>query len=706
MPFIFVQGVAQIILMKKNRNDIYVLGTGLSHDGSACLLKNGKICVAIEKERITRLKHAGGNDSDAINYCLRIEGITVNDLDLVVQNANFGLFKNGNSWYGGKRLFDSSVNVPVVSISHHMAHAYYALGTSQYENTAIFVLDGCGSTHDDCLDITPETIVPEMIPNEISHLYAEKDSLYVYENGKFKSLYKDFSPWGLARKRYMMHSITTQHSIGGFYHAVSLYCFGDEMETGKLMGLAPYGKPGVIDHPIFSLKEGRAFVDYGDWLNDFRNPVVEKGDLYKNFQYYANIAFWAQMETERAVEYVLSARRKLVNIDNLTYTGGVALNAVANGKLLEKAIFKNIYFTPAAGDNGLSIGCAYYGWLEVLKRDRVFHDGSSCLGKVYTSKEIEKDILNLLLPDADNFKLFFDLFFEKLPLFFNKENAVKEEHRIEFVIAGIGIYHVSIYTDRIEVSTQGAYRRDVLLFTYPAVFISALTDNSVLFDSLRRHISLLNGDLTYFLTTVRLHDLGQSVAGIVNSNPGCKIVKFEKTKDFIKKAAEYLADGKVIAWFQNGCEFGPRALGNRSILADPRKEGIQKFINSRVKFREDFRPFAPAVMREHVSDFFHFCGESPYMIVVAKIVDEWKDKVAGVVHVDNSCRIQTVTSESNERLYALLKEFKARTGLPMLLNTSFNKKGMPIVETPAQALSYFYECELDCLVMDDYIITK
>jgi predicted NodU family carbamoyl transferase len=692
--------------MQQNKRDVYVLGTGLSHDGSACLLKNGKIRVAIEKERITRIKHDGGSDYEAILYCLDQEGITIYDLDLIVQNANFGNFKNGNYYYKGPRIFDPSFDVPIVTISHHMAHAYYALGTCPYEETAILVIDGAGTSYDDCMDIGEATIIPEMVPPDLTHLFFEKDSLYVYKDQRLECIYKDVSPWGYSLKMYSMHTNTTQHSIGGFYHGAADYCFGDQMDVGKLMGLAPYGRPGIYRHRIFELRDGRVFVNYGDWLYDFRDAARQKSGFWKNFQYYADIAYWVQQETERAIEYVIRERRKLVDTDNLSFTGGVALNAVANGKILKKSIFENIYFTPAAGDNGLSIGCAYYGWLEVLKRERVCHDGKSTFGKVYSTENINSDLSRFFIPTEGNNEIFIILFFEKLPLFLNKKGVTKERYQIEITFSGWGTYFVTIFNDKIEVSRRSAFKSDCLLYTDVSNFIGMLEQNHFFSASTFNDKTVLEGDFIYFRRAVNLGALSQAVIDAIKENPAARLVKFKRAKDFISQTAQILADGKVIGWFQNESEFGPRALGNRSILADPRKKGVQKFINNEVKFREDFRPFAPVIMREYVSEYFQFCGDSPYMIIVAPIAEKWKDEVAGVVHVDGSCRIQTVTEASNERLYELLREFKAITGLPMLLNTSFNKKGMPIVETPMQALSYFFECALDYLVMDDYIISK
>lgn len=564
--------------MIKPGKPIYVLGTGLSHDSSVCLLKDGRICVAIEKERLTRVKHDGGNDSEAIMYCLDAEGITINDLSLVVQNANFGMLKHGTRWWGGgpRALNDS---VPVVTISHHLAHAYSAIGTSPFDEAAVMVIDGCGSSMDDCVDLDQATC-PVDPPEELRHLYFEKDSYYNFKDNALKPVYKDFSQWGMHVKKYSMYPNTTMHSIGGLYLGVSTYMFNNMEDPGKLMGLAPYGNPGKYDFEMFELKDGRAFVRY-DWMSQFDDPCHSYVQLKRNFQYYADIAYWTQRELERAVLYLMRARYEMNPSDNLCYAGGVALNAVANRRILTETKFKNIYIQPAAADNGLAIGCAYYGWLEVLKQERVKHNGSMHLGKRYP-----KETLHDVLP---------------------------------------------AYKDVVQVSTP---------------------------------------------------------------------------PDFIHKTAEALSRGKTVAWFQEGAEFGPRALGSRSILADPRKAEMRDFINSKIKFREDFRPFAPSVLEEDVSIYFDCEYDSPYMILVAPVRPEWRSVLPSVTHRDNSARIQTVSKNITPLYYDLLSAFKKLTGISVLLNTSFNKKGMPIVETPQQAIDFFLGCELDLLVLGNHLIQK
>ena len=345
---------------------IYVLGTGLSHDGSACLLKDGRICVAIEKERITRVKHDGFNDSAAIVYCLDAAGIQLSDLDLVVQNANFSMLKSGSDWFHGPRILGNGV--PVVTISHHLAHAYSAIGTSPFEESAVLVIDGCGNALDDCIDLS-DSIVTENPPDELRPLYFEKDSYYTFANNRMLSRYKDFSVWGMGVKDQPMFPNTTRHSIGGLYLGASVYVFSGMEDPGKLMGLAPYGRPGIYDFPIFDLVDGRAFVRY-DWMKQFRRPCRSYEQFKANFQYYADIAYWVQREVERAILYVIEHRYRLAPHKNLCYSGGVALNAVANRRILTEGPFENVYIQPAAADNGLAVGCAYYGWLESTQAGR------------------------------------------------------------------------------------------------------------------------------------------------------------------------------------------------------------------------------------------------------------------------------------------------------------------------------------------------
>ena len=557
---------------------IYVLGTGLSMDSSVCLLKDGQVEYAIEKERITRRKHDAGNDRLAMQYVLDRAGITLADVDLVVQNENFGCFERGNSHYGGEaRLLGDEARV--VSISHHLAHAYSALGTSPFEETAVLVIDGCGNAYDDCLDCGPGIDLCE-VPSDLRHVHFEKVSYYSSEGGILAPVAKDFSPWGFSQKRLPLAPPTTLHSLGGVYMTFSHYIFHSHFDTGKLMGLAPYGRPDQFSDPIFELTDGRAMVCY-ETLAQFRDPTRDFQDLKKNFQYYADIAYWVQRELERALLYIVRDRYHRAPSPNLSYGGGVALNAVANTRILRETPFQNIYMQPAAGDNGLAIGCAYYGWLEVLGREAVRASGTTYFGAGYSDSDV--------LQAIDQFK------------------------------------------DRV--------------------------------------------------TARHLPDVEETTAAL-------------------------LAEGKVVGWYQGGAEFGPRALGHRSILAHPGLTGLRDHINANIKFREDFRPFAPSVLREEVSTYFDCDSDSPHMILVFPVRDEWASALSNVVHEDQSSRLHTVTAESEPRYFQLLQEFKKLTGLPILLNTSLNSRGMPIVETPFEAVSFFLTGALDAMVLGSYLIEK
>ena len=560
--------------------DTYILGTGLSHDGSTALLKNGKIIVAIEKERLSRIKHDGGNDFDTVQYCLDFEGIKTSDLTLIVQASNFENNISPNQ-YAGRRYFDKQIQIPVITLSHHLAHAWSAVGMSPFKECNVMVVDGAGSPYNQCLDLEGTKVPPYLFG---SGMYCEKDSFYYFDGKDLTPLFKDFSEVKLYQNTASLKLPTNYHSIGGLYDAASHYCFGNLNDVGKLMGLAPYGvlngKP-----PLFKLENGLIEVLYENVDLHFNKPSSGYDAFKKDFTHYADIARWVQDETEKAIIYLFQERSKLQPHANFAYAGGVALNAVANYKLRRSGIVKNLYTQPAAGDNGLAIGCAYYGWHKILGQPKATIPDHVFFGREYANDDVERAIAN---------------------------------------------------------------------------------------------------------------------AGI-NDNPAFLI---RQTPDFVSLTAAELALGKVVGWFQGGAEFGPRALGHRSILADPRIKDIKNHINSKIKFREDFRPFAPSVRIEDVKKYFIHGWESPYMILIDEIKPEWKNQLEGIVHQDGTCRVQTVTSAFNPEFYQLIGDFEAKTGIGVLLNTSLNRKGMPIVETPAEALSLFLSGAMDVLVLNNFIICK
>lgn len=553
---------------------VYVLGTGLSHDGSAALLKDGKVCVAVEKERITRIKHDGGNDSDAISYCLEAEGITLEQVSLVVQCANFEIPERDR--YRGKRLFAESEYPPIVNISHHLAHAYSAAGTCPFEACAVLVIDGAGSPFSQCIDTDKGELLN--LPGGAG-LFCEKISFYHFDGQKMTALIKEFSEFEDPGASGVWRMQTIKHSIGGFYAAVSDYVFGNLDDAGKLMGLAPYGNAEVHeDLKAFDMSDGILKVT-GSWHARFNRPSAGYEDFKSRFQYFADLAAWAQQQVEEAVIYCFKNRLARFPHRQVCYSGGVALNAVANARLLNEKIVDELYLEPAAGDNGLALGCAFYGWIEALGNEKVQHDGNTCFGRPYSNEEAA------LALEGENFQ---------------------------------------------------QLEEDALL----------------------------------------------------------------------RKVASLLAEGKTIGWFNEGAEFGPRALGHRSILAHPGIPGIADHINANIKFREDFRPFAPMVLEAHASEYFVSGRRSPYMILVDRTKPEYLEQLQNVTHVNGTARVQTVDKTWNPRIEKLLHHFHRVSGIPVLLNTSFNKKGMPIVEKPAEALALFKESALDVLVIGDLILEK
>ncbi|CFR02324.1 putative transferase [Yersinia frederiksenii] len=560
---------------------IYILGTALSHDGSTCLMKDGKIIFAVEKERISRIKHDGFNDNMTIQYCLDAAGIEYSDLTLIVeQNSHNPLFSEKLE-YRKNRVLPSMV--PVVTLSHHLAHAYSAIGTSPFDDMGIVVIDGHGGSLDNCNDLSEGVYGTNNIHINNRYRYWETCSYYVYQNGKITPIFKDFSRWvnRKDRKEYPAATWEIENSIGEFYEGIALYIFGELDCAGKLMGLAPYGRPDIIDWQPFFFNSGKVILRNDWWINIDPQLNSHPTHFHDNFQYYADLAWWAQTKLEEALFYLFNYYYQLYPMANFAYAGGVALNATANEKLINGCEFEHLYIQPAAGDNGLSIGCCYYGWLEVLKKGRTRHCGSTFFGKNYNDISV--------LTELEKYK-----------------------ERIEYT-----------YDDEIET-----------------------------------------------------------------------------------RAAESIAAGHVIAWFQGESEFGPRALGNRSILADPRNPQMKDHINANVKFREDFRPFAPAVLHEKVHDYFNLTHDSDYMLFIAYVKEQYRADLPSIVHIDGSARVQTVKQHLNKKFHKLITAFFDKTGIPILLNTSLNTKGMPIVETPADAIHLFLNCGLDYLFINNYKISK
>ncbi|MBN9499306.1 MAG: transferase [Alphaproteobacteria bacterium] len=538
-------------------------------------MRDGVIVVGIEKERLTRRKHDGFNDNLTAKYCLEAAGITWEDVALVVDTETFNPEDALEHHLRSGRQIPPSVRR--VSISHHLAHAYSAAGPAGVDESIVVVVDGRGDGASACLDLPPEH------PLTGATDLFETISIYHWARAQLTPLFKEFSPTRDASDNDLLRLASLQNSVGEYFAAVSRHVFGSYFSEGKLMGLAPFGNtsrhpPGLV------FEDGKLKVFSPSRLIAQKEKDAGFARREGDFFYYADLAARAQQDVERVIIDIFRFAQTLQPTEYACYAGGVALNAVANAKVAQELGYRRLFVQPAAGDNGLAVGCCYYGWHKILERE------SSCagpwstfLGRVYSDSDIERALQPYI--------------------------------------------------------RDGAFR----LFTSDRI---------------------------------------------------------------ARSAAELLATGHVIGWFQGGSEFGPRALGHRSILGDPRRPGMQDFINRAIKRREDFRPFAPAVISSSAETFFEGATSSPYMTFVAKVKQKWRTILPAVTHVDGSARLQTVAPEQNPAFHQLLTEFGLITGIPILLNTSFNGRSMPIVETPQEAIAMFASSPLHALAIGNRLVVK
>jgi carbamoyltransferase len=572
------------------KKPVYVLGLNTyDHDVSACLLRDGAIAFAIAKERLTREKHASGFYQDVIDYCLEAEGIKLDDVDLVVRNSYIlpvpdleeqlafrdmpGFLPPPEREQAEKSPIFRSKSDKVVSISHHLAHAYSAFAPSPFAEGVVMIVDGVGSYRADAMEKLPED-------DNGNPLARESESYYRFSGSRLECLKK---VWLEPSRGVLNEEFYSMPGLGALYSRASTYVFGDWNKCGELMGLAPYGRRDQVRH-LLEMEGGELRVPA--WSSEFKQPfLIGAGDWEKHpaMRHWEDMAWRVQDDTENVLLERTRWLRESTGATNLCIAGGVALNCVANGRIAREGGFKNIWIQPAAGDDGIAIGCAYYGWLEVLKQPRNHAMEHAFTGRTYGEDEIVNTLQKPLV----------------------------------------------------------------------RVQISAVRSDNICRDT-----------------------------------------------------AKLLADQKVIGWFQGPSEFGPRALGNRSLLADPRKAEMKDILNSRVKHRQAFRPFAPIVLAERMMEVFEGEEDSPYMLIAKPVRPEWRDKIPGIVHVDGTARVQTVREATNPKLYRLLKEFEALTGVPVLINTSFNVKGEPIVETPDDAMQCFLATGIDHLVLHDTLVSK
>ena len=557
-------------------NEPWVLGLSASHNGAACLLQGDRIVAAIQEERLAGKKRArlqGSRPSLAVRYCLGLAGIEPSQLDLIVLCAQTDTRLPEND-LGANPYFDIARNgTPTLTISHHAGHAISAFATSGFDEAAALVVDGMGSPTTDLSEDEKRAVIDDCA------IGGETSSIYACNGVSLMALEKHLIDQG----RWLAapppgSSMPAFGSLGGMFSAAAAQIFGDAMDAGKVMGLAPYGSPAIDPEAFFEIRDGRfvfsdqvprQFTSDDRWPNDRRR--------------YEDLACSVQNALEHALMYLVGRVRELCPSPKLVYSGGVALNSVANERIIRETGYDEVYIIPAAEDSGPAIGAAYYG---------LWH------------------------------------------------------------LQGAG--------------TPRALQRDAF---------------GAIYDS-------------------------REVAAAIERTPA---VVAKHTADAVDTAANLLASGKIIGWFTGRSELGPRALGQRSILCDPRQPDAKSQLNERVKHREGFRPFAPVVPLENVSEWFEIDGydqRSPFMLRVMRFRPEKRDLVPAVVHVDGTGRVQTVTREANGAYYDLVRAFGDRTGVPVVLNTSLNVMGEPIVETPEDALWCLLLTQLDACVFDDAVVVK
>lgn len=585
---------------------MYILGiSAYYHDSAAALIKDGEIIAAAQEERFTRIKHDHNFPSNAVKFCLKYAGITASDLEAVVfydkpflkftrlletylscPGRGLSSFMKAMPLWLGQKLWipdliekELESEVKVLFPEHHESHAASAFFPSPFDEAAFLTVDGVGE-------------------------WAT-------------------TSWGTGKgnKIEIMGEIKFPHSLGLLYSAFT-YFTGFKVNSGeyKVMGLAPYGTPKytklIYDH-LIDVREDGSFalnMEYFDYATGLRMTGKKFEELFDGAarqpesdltQREMDLARSVQEVTEDVMLKMARHIRKETGMKNLCLAGGVALNCVANGKILRENIFDDLWIQPAAGDAGGALGAAliahyhYFGNSRDNKGKNT--QKGSHLGTFYSNDDIKK------------------------------------------------------FTDKFGI--QAEYHQDSELY------------------------SLIADEMT---------------------------------------------NEKVIGWFSGRMEFGPRALGARSIIGDARSPEMQKKMNLKIKYRESFRPFAPSVLADRVSEWFEIDRESPYMLLVADVRKDkqremteeekklWgidmlnivRSEVPAITHVDYSARLQTVNREDNERYYDLINTFYKKTGCPVIINTSFNVRGEPIVESPLDAYKCFMRTEMDILVLQNYVLYK
>lgn len=580
------------------------------HDSAATLLHDGEIVAAAEEERFSRKKHDYGFPTQAIDFCLEMGSVRAQDLDLVVFfekpflkfdriiRSAIQTFPRSRrvfqesmiTWLSDKLWIKHTIiqylGVPeekVVFSKHHLSHAASAFFCSPFDEAAILTVDGVGEWATTTYGVgkgAQISIKKEIpFPHSLGLLYSAFTAFLGFEvnEGEYKVM--GMAPFGQPRYTDKVWKLIRLHDDGSFELDLDFFSFHyspTESFNQKFVDL--WGQPRAPEANFFT--PGSGYPSY------FGRRPDNFDTLAKVNEHYADVAASIQAVTEDVLLHMAGALQKMTGLKHLCMAGGVALNSVANGKILRKTDFEEIFIQPAAGDGGGAMGAALYGYHMLMGKPRTSVMSHAYLGKEYSAATIdtflrEQDIAHCRLGDAE----------------------------------------------------------------------------------------------------------------------------------LVEQVVDHLTDGKVIGWLQNRFEWGPRALGHRSILADPRRAEMKEIVNTKIKFREPFRPFAPSVLADRAHEFFdiqevdrHYPAR--YMLYVVDVLDKKKDQLLATTHVDGTARLQAVYEQAAPRYYQLIEAFGAATGVPVVLNTSFNLRGEPIVNTPSEAYQTFVRSEMDMLVLGNCLIRK
>ncbi len=554
------------------------------HDSGAAIVRDGQLIAAAEEERFNRIKHYSEFPEQAVQYCLREAGVTIDQVDhigfyekplvkfdRILETILAAWPLTYVSWvrsmpiwlhtklHIGKTIQNElGTDKDILYCQHHLAHAASAFLVSKFPEAALISVDGVGEW--------------------------------------------TTTAWGVGRDIDLdfTHEIRFPHSVGLLFSAITSYLgFRVNDAEWKVMGLAPYGKPRYLDkfRQVVDIKDDGSFrlnMKYFSYLHSTTRTVSRKWEALfgrpsrpketELDDFHADVAASGQKIVEEIMVNMARHVHRETGLDHLCIAGGVGLNCVANWRILKESGFKELFIQPAAGDSGGALGTAFYIYNSVLRHPRSYVMTHALLGPSFSDEEIRRTLLS-----------------------------------------------------------------------HEAVF-DAIEDEAELVD----------------------------------------------------RTARMIAEGKVVGWFQGRMEFGPRALGARSLLADPRNPKMKDIINAKVKFREAFRPFAPAVLKERAHEYFDMPAgmDAPYMLLVPEVRPEKRSVIPAVTHQDGTGRVQTVTEDTHPLYYRVIRRFGELTGVPVVINTSFNVRGEPIVCTPQDAYRTFLHTGIDALVIGRHVVTE